>query len=162
MIGSRPLEASCALGCPVAELDRQSGELTSGFMAAGTQREGIGWHGGLGCTVSHDTHADSGGASRFFYCAKVAPSERGGSKHPTLKPIDLCRYLATLILPPRRNDAARRLLVPFAGEGSEVIGALKAGWEEIAGIEREEEHVQAGARRIRDSAPLLYQVEVAR
>ena len=47
-------------------LDEQSGELTSGLMLAGQLREGIGYHGGLGDTVRNDTHADSGGASRFY------------------------------------------------------------------------------------------------
>lgn len=46
--------------------------------------------------------------------------------HPNVKPLDLCRYLATLLLPPRR-DTPRRLVVPFAGSGSEMIGALLAG-----------------------------------
>lgn len=73
-------DGACVEGCPVAELDRQSGTLTSGKMAAGTQREGIGWRGGLGCSVTHATPGDSGGASRFFpvfrYVAKPSRSER--------------------------------------------------------------------------------------
>ena len=28
-----------------------------------------------------------------------------------------------------------RLLVPFAGSGSEMIGALRAGWDEVVGVE---------------------------
>src|SRR6185437_8500839 len=59
-----------------AMLDEQTGELTSGFMAAGTEREGIGYRGGLGNRVANDTHGDSGGASRFFYCAKTSRGER--------------------------------------------------------------------------------------
>jgi DNA modification methylase len=59
-----------------AELDEQTGELQSGFMAAGTQREGIGYRGRLGNRVRNDTHGDSGGASRFFYCAKTSRAER--------------------------------------------------------------------------------------
>jgi DNA modification methylase len=47
-------------------LDTQTGELKSGFMAAGTEREGLGYRGGLGNRVANDTHGDSGGASRFF------------------------------------------------------------------------------------------------
>lgn len=155
----------CAPGCPVAELNRQSGELTSGTgatrqkSAAGYARNAFGVESrpaGDPCI----TYGDSGGAARFFYCAKVSPAERNGSKHPTLKPVDLCRYLATLILPPARPGEPRRLLVPFAGEGSEIIGALAAGWEEVTGIELDEEHLQAGARRIRDVAPLIYSVEL--
>lgn len=57
-------------------LDAQSGELTSGFMAAGQLREGIGYHGALGNTVAGDTYGDTGGASRFFYCAKTSRAER--------------------------------------------------------------------------------------
>lgn len=59
-----------------ALLDEQSGELRSGFMAAGTQREGLGYRGRLGTQVRHDTHGDSGGASRFYYCAKTSRRER--------------------------------------------------------------------------------------
>ena len=58
--------------------------------------------------------------------------------HPTVKPIDLCRYLATLLLPPD-SVKPRRLLVPFAGSGSEMIGAMLAGWDEIVGIEQDKE-----------------------
>jgi site-specific DNA-methyltransferase (adenine-specific) len=54
--------------------------------------------------------------------------------HPTVKPTDLTEYLARLILPPRRATP-RRLLVPFAGSGSEMVGALRAGWEEVVGVE---------------------------
>lgn len=60
--------------------------------------------------------------------------------HPTLKSIDLTTYLATLLLPPLEY-APRRILVPFAGAGSEMIGCLKAGWEEIVGIELTAEYI---------------------
>ena len=43
---------------------------------------------------------DFGGASRFFYCAKASPAERAGSKHPTIKPIRLIRYLVKLYSKP--------------------------------------------------------------
>jgi hypothetical protein len=67
-------------------------------------------------------HTDEGGASRFFYVAKASKKERGeGNFHPCVKPLALCRYLATLLLPPA-SVAPRRLLVPFAGSGSEMIG----------------------------------------
>jgi site-specific DNA-methyltransferase (adenine-specific) len=67
--------------------------------------------------------------------------------HPTVKPIDLCRYLATLLLPPKR-DTPRRLLVPFSGSGSEMIGALLAGWDEVVGIEREAEYAEIARGRL--------------
>ena len=126
-------------------------------------------------------YSDSGGASRFFYCAKASRAERdagcedlpaktraeatgrdedtagaknpragagsiGGSRnhHPTVKPLALCEYLARLILPPKPGV----LLVPFAGSGSEVVGALRAGWPEVVGIEREAEYVEIARRRV--------------
>ena len=64
-----------------AMLDEQSGELTSGFMAAGTEREGLGYRGGLGDIVRNDTVGDSGGASRFFYVAKPSRFDRDAGLH---------------------------------------------------------------------------------
>jgi hypothetical protein len=50
-------------------------------------------------------------------------------------------------LPPE-GDEPRRLLVPFAGSGSEMIGALLAGWDEVVGIERETEYVDLARARV--------------
>jgi len=59
-----------------------------------------------------------------------------GSTHPTHKPLALTTYLARLLLPPERADGMpRRIVTPFSGVGSEVIGALLAGWDEATGIE---------------------------
>lgn len=63
---------------------------------------------------------------------------QGRNPHPCVKPLDLCRYLATLLLPPAEY-APRRLLCPFAGVGSEMIGALLAGWDHVTGIELDSE-----------------------
>lgn len=68
--------------------------------------------------------------------------------HPTVKPISLTRYLATLLLPPPAY-APRRILVPFAGVASEMCGAGLAGFEEIIGIEKEPEYVEIGQARLR-------------
>lgn len=72
----------------------------------------------------------------------------GRNSHPTLKPLALCKWLATLLLPPDIY-APRRLLVPFAGSGSEMIGAIQAGWEEVIGIEREAEYVPLARARLK-------------
>lgn len=74
----------CAEGCPVQELDRQSGELKSGKMVAGQQRDkssvandGAGYNGGWPDTATlKDTFGDSGGASRFFFTSKSSPDEK--------------------------------------------------------------------------------------
>lgn len=79
------------------------------------------------------------------------PYQRGETTrrntHPTIKPISLARHLATLLLPPDLY-APRRLLVPFSGAGSEMIGALLAGWEEIVGVELEADHVRIAEARL--------------
>lgn len=69
--------------------------------------------------------------------------------HPTIKAVALTRWLATLILPPAgRPQGARRLLVPFAGSGSEMIGARRAGWDQVVGIEQDEAFVAIARARI--------------
>lgn len=64
--------------------------------------------------------------------------------HPTVKPLDLDRYLATLIMPPK----AGKILVPWAGSGSEMIGAYLAGWRDIVGIELEEDYCKIARARL--------------
>jgi len=58
--------------------------------------------------------------------------------HPTLKPISLTKYLAKLLLPPVEY-APRRLFVPFAGAGSEMIGGALAGFDDVQGLELDDE-----------------------
>jgi DNA modification methylase len=76
---------------------------------------------------------------------RLATQQR--NPHPTVKPIALTRWLATLLLPPAEY-APRRLLNPFAGSGSEAVGAILAGWEHVTAIEREAEYVKIAQRRI--------------
>ena len=71
--------------------------------------------------------------------------------HPTVKPLSLTAHLAKLILPQPLTgcspDAQRRLLVPFSGSGSEMIGGVKAEWDDVTGIEMSPEYAAiAGAR----------------
>lgn len=95
---------------------------------------------------------DSGGASRFFYTSKVSTRERnlGGidCRHPTLKPISLTTYLSRLLLPPP-SSTPRRILVPFSGAGSEIVGALLAGWDQVIGIEMDTEYISWSRDRIK-------------
>jgi site-specific DNA-methyltransferase (adenine-specific) len=154
-----------------AELDAQTGELQSGLIRSGSQREGLGYHGGLGNTVANDSYGDSGGASRFFYCAKTSRgernagltssstpllaagatpqnaedadwSERNGNHHPTVKPINLMRWLVRLVTPPGGT-----VLDPFTGSGSTGCAAVLEGFDFI-GCEREAEYVAIAEARI--------------
>jgi site-specific DNA-methyltransferase (adenine-specific) len=67
---------------------------------------------------------DKGGASRFFYCAKVSPSERGKlNRHPTVKPIKLVEHLVKLITPPNGT-----VLDPFVGSGTTLKACQNLGF----------------------------------
>ena len=141
-----------------AQLDQATGTLTSGANPerrhSPKTRNAYGtFEGQPECTPARG--ADSGGASRFFYCAKASRSERGeGNTHPTVKPLKLCEYLARLILPPKR-DTPRRLIVPFSGSGSEMIGATAAGWDEVVGIELNPDYCQMASARLAQVQPRL-------
>lgn len=138
-------------------LDEMSGERKSPRPYRFSGKASGGYGGNIGNGIGHEReYGDTGGASRFFYCAKSSRREREAglsdagierNHHPTLKPLALCEYLARLILPPKR-DTPRRLLVPFSGSGSEMIGALLAGWDEVVGIEREAEYVAIAEARL--------------
>jgi hypothetical protein len=87
---------------------------------------------------------DSGGASRFFYCAKISSSERGdGNTHPTVKPKKLMSYLIRMITPPGGT-----VLDPFMGSGSTGIAAKECGFEFI-GVEKEKEYFDIAEKRIK-------------
>ncbi len=74
---------------------------------------------------------DSGSAARFFFSAKADADDRFGSRHPTVKPIDLIAWLVKLVCPP-----GGVFLDPFAGSGTAGVAALKTGRDAIL-IERD-------------------------
>lgn len=76
--------------------------------------------------------------------------------HPSVKPLALVKWLAGLLLPPAAY-APRRILVPFAGSGSEMIGALLAGWDETVGVEMEAEYIPVANARLKYWATLPVQ-----
>jgi hypothetical protein len=69
---------ACVDGCPVLALDEQSGERKSGSRAAGKyqQRDGSGVYGACEAREERKITGSTGGASRFFFCAKPSPGER--------------------------------------------------------------------------------------
>jgi len=139
-----------------AALDAQSGTTTSkrgvnppngrsgGIMGAIAPRSDAGTPTG---------HNDIGGASRYFptfrYEAKAPGSERpdvDGKQHPTVKPLDLMRWLVRLVTPP-----GGVVLEPFAGSGTTIEAALLEGFSCIA-VEMEADHLPLIMQRI--SKPL--------
>ena len=106
--------------------------------------------------------AQAKGASRFFYCAKANKKDRGNRKastdalsgeetaefentHPTVKPMDLMRYLCTLTATPTGGV----VLDPFAGSGTTLLAARECGRKSI-GIELRADHCEIAATRLRD------------
>jgi site-specific DNA-methyltransferase (adenine-specific) len=112
-------------------------------------------------------YSDKGGASRFFYQAKVSKKERNmgldevegkevvrqglagennnpihKNTHPTVKPITLMSYLCRLITP-----EGGVVLDPFMGSGSTGIAARLEGFHFI-GMEMDEDYVKIAETRI--------------
>jgi hypothetical protein len=85
---------------------------------------------------------DTGSASRFFFTAKADAHDRIGSRHPTVKPLDLIQYLVRLITPP-----GGLVLDPFAGAGTTAEAAFREGMRAVL-IEREPEYQADIARRM--------------
>ena len=158
----------CVAGCPVAELDRQSGSTRS---RSGRPRSSSAPGHGYGMTHTGAEYDDLGGASRFFYIAKASTRERNfglddvaeslmsspstsqgclspagkdpaRNHHPCVKPITLMRYLCRLVTPPGGT-----VLDPFMGSGSTGVAAAL---EEFAfiGIERDETYLEIAKARI--------------
>jgi hypothetical protein len=123
----------CTPGCAVAALDKQS--LAGGMHSAGkanTLKENK-TQGNIFRNSNDVTRiGDSGGASRFFYCAKASKSDKGSDNtHPTVKASKLMSYLIKLITPPNGI-----VLDPFMGSGSTGVAALREGFQFI-GIEQD-------------------------
>jgi site-specific DNA-methyltransferase (adenine-specific) len=90
-----------------------------------------------------ETYGDTGSAARFFYCAKADSSERRNSKHPTIKPLALMRYLCRLVCPP---DGI--VLDPFCGSGTTLEAARLEGFQAI-GCELNPEYIQDCKERLK-------------
>lgn len=95
---------------------------------------------GNGGAVVH--HGDSGSAARFFFSAKADADDRLGSKHPTVKPVDLMQWLVRLVTPPKGM-----VLDPFAGTGTTGEAAWREGFDAIL-IEREPAYAEDIRRRM--------------
>ena len=90
-----------------------------------------------------EPRGDSGSAARYFYTSKADADDRLGSKHPTVKPLDLMQYLVRLVTP-----AGGLVLDPFAGTGTTAEAAWREGMSAVL-IEREAEYQDDIRRRMK-------------
>jgi site-specific DNA-methyltransferase (adenine-specific) len=130
-------------------LDEQAGELG---LSAGTEKAGNAHPNGIyGRRVKLGKGAigfgDRGGPSRFFYTSKAGREDREledgtRSTHPTVKPVDLMRWLVRLVTPP-----GGVVLDPFMGSGSTGVACVHERFRFI-GIEREAEYVAIARARL--------------
>ena len=131
-----------------AMLDAQSGEQKDGT-SVNRNRDGGNHNHVYGAYAKPPrpdwTYGGSGGASRFFYTAKATSGERhyaGKNHHPTVKPVDLMRWLCRLVTPP-----GGLIVDPFMGSGSTGIAALAEGFC-FTGIEKEQAYLEIARKRI--------------
>jgi len=113
-----------------------SPEVMAAFAAAGDKPTGAGGvtrrnanspvYSGPASSADRETigYADTGSAARFFYTAKADAADRAGSRHPTVKPVDLIRHYLRLITPPGGT-----VLDCFAGSGTTAEAAMLEGFD---------------------------------
>lgn len=137
---------------PASLIHDGSDEVVAAFPDAPGQQRAVGPEHGAKASVNvfgdygardhFGPRGDAGSAARFFYNAKADSDDRIGSKHPTVKPVDLMRYLVRLVTPPGGT-----VLDPFAGTGTTGEAAFYEGFRAVL-IEREADYRADIARRM--------------
>jgi site-specific DNA-methyltransferase (adenine-specific) len=77
-----------------------------------------------------------------LYTGKRQSARVRANVHPTVKPLDLVRWLVKLVTPP-----GGLVLDPFTGSGTTGAAAVLEG-RQFLGIEREPEYVDIGCARL--------------
>lgn len=110
------------------------------------------------CDADSLPRNDAGSAARFFYSAKADADDRIGSKHPTVKPVDLMQWLCRLVTPP-----GGVVLDPFAGTGTTGEAAWREGFSAVL-CEREPDYCADVARRmaLAEAGPATRRLEAAK
>jgi site-specific DNA-methyltransferase (adenine-specific) len=136
---------------------------TSGARAAGVYGIAAGGdqYGRFGCGPMPAIEGSEGSAARFFYTAKADAEDRNDglppklrNGHPTVKPVDLMRWLVRLITPP-----GGVVLDPFMGSGS-TGKACALENRDFVGVELDADHVRVAEARIAHAGGLFGSVVV--
>lgn len=88
--------------------------------------------------LDREASDELGAQSKFFYSPKASTNERpflNGVAHPTVKPLNLMRYLIRLVTPP-----GGVVLDTFTGSGATVEAALMEGFD-VIGVERDADYI---------------------
>ncbi len=147
-----------------AYVDTESGKRPSGGRLTGSEpsRPFRDTYGVMDGRRVFEPYTDTGGASRFFpvfpgvrYEPKATPEERprsaDGVAHPTVKPVELIRWLVRLVTPP-----GGVVLDPFAGSGTTAEACLIEGVQCVT-VERDAQYLPLIVERIhRQRDPLAY------
>jgi DNA methylase len=135
-------EEECLAGCPVAELDRQSGRPgASRFFYVAKPSVG---ERNLGLPKAPMKKHRRGFEEPVFFGSVPIP---GANNHPTVKSVALMSFLCRLVTPP-----GGLIVDPFMGSGSTGVAAIREGFM-FLGIERESEYVlQIAVHRLRYAA----------
>lgn len=161
-----------------ALLDEQSGITGSNFRKQKGGTEAF-WNNGSK-EIGEGGHNDSGGASRFFYCAKASKSERNagldGMPERLTPKMDGGQFINPMtgisskttmrqnhhptVKPLKLMQYLVKLITPpngtvldpFMGSGTTGVAAISLGFNFI-GIEREAEYVEIAKRRIENATP---------
>lgn len=115
---------------------------SSGKYPAARKDGGIPTSGHRGQSGLESSRTPPGTAARFFYCAKAGKADRFGGDHPTVKPVELMRYLVRLVTPP-----GGVVLDPFAGTGTTGEAALLEGFDAVL-VERDPGYARLCAERL--------------
>jgi len=160
-----------------AMLDEQSGTLAGGTGETKTYGE---YHNDKRFNASKQvnclSYKGSGGASRFFYCAKASRSERNAglegmeaqitddgrekkidnaylrgktlrqNNHPTVKPLKLMEYLCKLT----RTPEGGVVLDPFGGSGTTAVACRNTGRKYIL-IEKDPHYCEIARARVKEA-----------
>ena len=90
-------------------------------------------------------HFDQPDIQKYFYAPRVTRREKGEyNDHPTVKPINLMRYLVRIYTPTKG-----KILDPFNGTGTTGIASIQEG-RSYVGIELSEHYRQISEQRIQD------------
>jgi site-specific DNA-methyltransferase (adenine-specific) len=126
----------------------------SGHVAqVGTEIQMFKEKGRFPANVMIDEHIDHEAMNRYFYCTKASKKEREAglshidskraNTHPTVKPLDLMRYLVKMVVPPSGTA-----LDPFCGSGSTLCALALENMNGI-GIELQEEYCEIAQARVK-------------